>query len=376
MKKEQKNEPLIEELTTKDEMNLVEYPLTLLSRRVPKGVKTIELTDWVTIQGEKKQLKWVLTGSDAYGLPVGGDQDIYMVIMQTWKEQGFKDKIIAIGSIYRMLKKMGLTTNIRSYKRFKQALDRLTGLYITAENAFWDKKGRCYLSKRGFRIFEEYQLLEKYSKTDDTLSLPFGYIRASEFFYQSIKGGYLKDLDFRFYLSLPTPLSKKLYRYLDKKRYLGDTFIMELYKFAKKMGLLIGGSDKYYPSKVKQVLNPALIELKNKGFLKSYAYQPASDGKNTNLVFSFNQLPAKKHSERLTDDPQIEYLTEQILEVCQDRHSLPFYQKIAQLLPESTIHRALSETKMYLRSGEVRKSPGALFTSLVKKYAQDLGVEL
>ncbi|MFH0924474.1 MAG: hypothetical protein V1872_02390, partial [bacterium] len=72
--KNEKLDNLEEDRVSKDEMNLAEYPITFLSRRAPKGVKTIEYTNWVTIEGKKKPLKWIVTGSDKYGLPVGGDQ--------------------------------------------------------------------------------------------------------------------------------------------------------------------------------------------------------------------------------------------------------------------------------------------------------------
>jgi len=374
MTKERKEEKASEEQAAKEELNLVEYPLTLLSRRAPAGAKTIEYTDWVTVGGEKRQLKWTVTGSDKFGLPIGGDQDVYMVIMQTWKENGFKDPVIPIGSIYRMLKKMGSSTHRKDYQRFKQSLDRWTGLYITTENAFWDKEGQRYHAKRGFRVFDDYYLLERFPKTATMEPLPFGYVRASDFIFQSIKKGYLKEVDFRFYFSLPTPLTKRLYRYLDKKKYLTDTFTMELYKFASKIGLLVGGSEKYYPSKIRQILDPALNELKSKGFLKDYSYQKTADGKGQKIVFLFSQLPAKVIPP--TEEDEIELLIEDILAVCKDRHSEPFYKKVSQLLPEQVVRRAISEVKASVLQGEVKTSPGKLFTHLIKKYAKDFGIKL
>ena len=56
----------------------------------------------------------------------------------------------AFGSIYRMLKKMGLPDDKRNYDRFKSAIDRLTTMSIISDNAFWDREGQCYLSRRDF----------------------------------------------------------------------------------------------------------------------------------------------------------------------------------------------------------------------------------
>ena len=43
--------------------------------------------------------------------------------------------------------------------------------------------------EKGFHIFDEYQFIEKYKKNEKTIPIPFGNIRASEFFYQSVKNG-------------------------------------------------------------------------------------------------------------------------------------------------------------------------------------------
>ena len=370
---------LEENRLSKDEMNLAEYPITLLSRRAPKGVKTIEYTDWVTIEGKKKPLRWIVTGSDKYGLPVGGDQDIYVAIMEVWREHGFKDKVIPIGSVYQMIKRMGLPVNRQNYNRFKQALDRLTGIYITAENAFWDREEQCYISKEGFHVFDDYQLLERYKKNDKTVPLPFGYIRASEFFYQSVKKGYLKDIDLKFYLSLPTPLSKRLYRYLDKKRYHNSTFTMELYKFAKKIGLMAGSLDKYYPSQLKQILTPAFNELKEKGFLKGYTYQKTSDGKSEKILFIFSQLPQVVYRET-EEDYQTKALVEDIISFTGAEHSQAWYTKVIKILGPETARRfvylALSLARDADHRREIRTSKDQFFISTLKRLCNECGILL
>jgi len=374
-----KPESSLEDQISKDEMNLAEYPITLLSRRAPKGIKTIEYTDWVTIEGQKKPLKWIVTGSDKFGLPLGGDQDVYIGIMEVWRECGFKDTVIPIGSIYRMLKKMGLPDDKRNYDRFKSAIDRLTTMSIISENAFWDKEGQCYLSRRGFHIFDEYQFIEKYRKNEKTVPIPFGYIRASEFFYQSVKNGYLKDIDLKFYLSLPTPLTKRLYRYLDKKRYRREAFTMQLFKFAKKIGLMAGSLEKYYPSQLKQVLNPAFNDLQDKGFLKNYTYQKTSDGKSEKILFVFNQLPqVAYHTE--DEDHWTKPLIEDILSVTGADHSKAWYTKAIRILgPEgsrSFIYLALSLTRDASHQGGIKTTKDQYFISTLKRICQENGIFL
>lgn len=62
----------------RDELNLAEFPITLLSDRVPKGCKTLVFEDKVFDQqnGELVSRKVTVTGSDAYGLPTAVDDEI------------------------------------------------------------------------------------------------------------------------------------------------------------------------------------------------------------------------------------------------------------------------------------------------------------
>jgi hypothetical protein len=282
----------------REEMNLAEYPITLLSKTAPKGVKTIEHIDWITVGGRAKPVRWLVTGSDKYGLPLGGDQDVYVAVMERWREDGFKSKVIPVGSIYKMLKKMGLSDSQRNYDRVKQALNRLTTMSIVAENAFWDKGGRRYIETQAFHLFDEYKLAEERGKGNKALPLPSegeghdlppGYIIVSEALFRSVKKGYLKDTDLTFYFSLSSALPRRIYRFLDKKKYGNATFAMELFKFATKIGMKTANAQKYYPSNVKQKLNPAFEELKEKEFLQGYDYQKTSDSLNEKIVFAFTK---------------------------------------------------------------------------------------
>lgn len=73
---------------------------------------------------------------------------------------------------------------------------------------------------------------------------------------------------------------------------------------------------------------------------------------------------------------QINGLVEQILDLCQDKKSTRFYIKVASIIPDQTIYRALSEVKDTALTGEVKKSKGAIFTHLIKKYAREQGIAL
>ncbi len=368
---------------TKEEMNIAEYPIALLSRTVPKGLKKIEYTDWITTGGKQRQLRWTVSGSEDYGLPIGGDQDIYVAIMETWREQSFKDREIRIDSIYQMLKKIGLPDNKQNYERFKKALNRLTGIFITTENAFWDKERKRYIDKRGFHLLEGYRYSEEENKEGEVTLTSTVYVKVGEELYRSVANGYLKDTDLNFYFSLSSASAKRIYRYLDKKRYGNTIFSMEMYKFANKIGILAGSSKKYYPSQLKQILTPAFDELKGKEFLKDYQYQRTSDTLNEKVIFIFKETPQTNNSlpnEDGNGDYWISPFMEDIINFTGAEHSKAWYMRTLRILGQERardlVYYALALTKEALSLGEIRTTRDQYFIWSMTRLSRERGISI
>lgn len=70
------------------------------------------------------------------------------------------------------------------------------------------------------------------------------------------------------------------------------------------------------------------------------------------------------------------HLAAEILGQLGDRHSMGFYRRVVQLLPEAAIHAALSEVKDARLTGRLKGSPGAYFTYLVKLAAKERDISL
>jgi len=68
-------------------------------------------------------------------------------------------------------------------------------------------------------------------------------------------------------------------------------------------------------------------------------------------------------------------LAQQMLDELGDRHSMGFYRKVAQTIPEPLIYRALSETKEARHTGQL-ENPGAYFTARIKHLAHEQGLFL
>jgi hypothetical protein len=71
----------------KDEMNLAEFPITLLTDRVPKGQKTIQYQDQIFDDrlGRPVTRKLTVSADEAYGLPTAVDDDVILALIQLTK---------------------------------------------------------------------------------------------------------------------------------------------------------------------------------------------------------------------------------------------------------------------------------------------------
>jgi len=113
----------------------------------------------------------------------------------------------------------------------------------------------------------------------------------------------------------------------------------------------------------------------NKGPLEVSNSDPIDTNVNkTNIINNvksnaiFNKDKKEKRSE------QKEYLAQEMAEKLEDDHSLGFYRKVADLIPESLIFQALSEVKDAYLTGRVKKSKAALFTSVIKSKALEYNI--
>jgi len=66
-----------------------------------------------------------------------------------------------------------------------------------------------------------------------------------------------------------------------------------------------------------------------------------------------------------------EFLASDLSERLEDDHSLGFYRKVVDTIPENLIHQAFSEVKDAFLTGRVRKSKAALFNSIIQKKAEE-----
>jgi hypothetical protein len=274
-------------LTGRDEMNLAEFALGLASDRNTRDVKTIERKQSIiNPDGKRLDQTWTITGSDQHGLPRAGDDDVLLALLKLASDQGLQERIVHF-TRYELMQILNWPTNGRTYKRIESSLDRLAGVRILAKNSFWDNARKSYTSLN-FGLIDDYLIADQPSRVrlDGQIQMPFTHVSFNEKFFQSMQVGNMKRLDMKLYNSLRSAVSKRMYRYLDKRRYRSNVFDVEINNLATvNLGLDLGV--RRYPSQIKQLLDTAHKELQAAGFLNDWSYRWSPDRETWFVQYSF-----------------------------------------------------------------------------------------
>jgi hypothetical protein len=266
---------------SRDEMNLAEFPLTVLSKRADPSVKTLEFSDYVKGKnGDVINRQWIITGADKFGLPTSSDDEVLLGLLKLTADDGVQSRKVHF-TRYELLRVLRWTTEGRSYSRLQNALDRLSGVRIKATNAFYDNETKLH-STRNFGIIDAYEI-------NDGRDTRPSFFTWSEVLFKSFQVGFIKKLDLDFYLDLQSAVSKRLYRYLDKHFWYRSKIQVNLFTLAHEK---IGVSRNYvYASSLRQQLEPALEELKDKGILNDFEF--IGKGKSTEVILIAAHAPKK-----------------------------------------------------------------------------------
>lgn len=330
----------------RDELNLTEFPFALLASRAPRNAPlTLEFRD-----GEKE---WTVTGDPRYGLPTAGDVEVYVVLMELTREQGFPACVQFCR--HDVIRRLRWDPGGQSYDRMLLSLDRLVGVTIRTKNAFWDAKQRSWVRRQAFHILETYDITDSRQARPDEPSLFPSWIRWSPELYENMQAGYIKSLDVNLFLSLQSAISQSLYRYLDAKRYDGKPlYRIGLRKLAFEH---LGLSRSYFPSDIKRKLRTAHDELLEAGFLAGAEYALMKNGEEM-VVYRFAPKAAREtRTTKPIEAPEPPSdLARRLIEQGVSRHSAI---ELAKSVPEEC-ERQLE----YLPKRECRDRAAALVTAI------------
>jgi hypothetical protein len=253
-------------LNGKEEMNLVDFPFATLNHKDSRAY--IECVTWHSdAQKGRYQQKWIVAGNSVLGLPHEIADQAVIALILIWHEQGAQRAFSP--TLYRILKILKLPDTKHYYDLLKKTLLQLDGLRFRSERAFWDNQKRQHVSIQSFGLFDSMRLT--FWIDGDSFGEPEGknYIEWSTPLWNSLKEGYLKAIDLSFYLGLNRPLTRRLYRFLDKQLRYRRTFEIDIFALASRLGM----QSYAFPSKVQEKLKPAIDELMESKFLASAEFR-------------------------------------------------------------------------------------------------------
>ncbi len=265
----------------RDEMNLAEFPISVLADRAPRGTKTL------IFRSGRGRL--TVSGSDAFGLPTAPDADVIVALIQLTKlRTNFTSPKVHF-TRYELLRLLGWKNEGRSYRRLNESLQRWGGVTLHYDNCWWDNRAKKY-GDATLHILESVVVLEgrgRGHEDEKQERLPFSHFTWNKTFLESCQADNLKFLDVDVYFSLEHAASKRLYRFLDKRFWREPEWVFDLAEIAFER---VGLSRNYAGNvaKIREKLQPAIDELETISFLepmsKDRRYQ--KNGKNWEIRLS------------------------------------------------------------------------------------------
>jgi plasmid replication initiation protein len=263
------------------EGNFEEHPYFRVGdRNAGTGIMQFE-NELRTRDGNVMQQSWVVRAAHGRGLPGRYDQDVYVAMMQLIDAKGLPEDGWVSFSVYELVELMGKRHSGREYGQVRESLQRLATTSVESKNAFYHKGRKAYISDT-FSLLTDVKLAEYEGIAGERKDR--NRVHLSQYFVDSYRANYLKHIDAGFYFSLSSPIAKRLYRLVDKKRGGRRGWEVELFSLKSRIPL----SDYRYVSKVKEKLAPAHEELIVKGFLRGVSYRK-NDGGQEYAVYEITE---------------------------------------------------------------------------------------
>ena len=253
------------------EGNFEEHPYFRVGdRNAGTGILKYE-NELRTKDGHVLQQSWTVRAVHGRGLPGRFDQDLYVALLQMIDQKGLPGDGWLSFSLYELVELMGRKHSGRDYMQVRESLQRLATTSIESNNAFYHRGRKEYISDT-FSLLLEVKLSEYEDPSGERADR--NRVLLSQYFVDSYKANYLKNIDARLYWSLSSPIAKRLYRLIDKKRNGRRIWEAEIFSLKDRIPL----SDYRYASKIKEKLAPAHAELIAKDFLEEVSYRKSEDG--------------------------------------------------------------------------------------------------
>ncbi len=250
----------------KDEMNFAEFPIALLTDRVPKGQRSIKFEDQIFDPKRKKKItrRRIIDGSEEYGLPTATDDAVILALIQLTKQYSDFERREVEFTRLELIKLLGWADEGRNFDRLKLSLIRIANVTYNYENAWWDNRQKTWVTKV-FHILDTVEINDSRVSAQQKCLFP-SRIVWNEVVFDSFQASFLRDIDFQLCIQLEHPIALRMYRFLGKRFHVEPDWSFDLKEFAHDhMGL---GKNYEGGTQIARKLRPAIGELEKLDFLQ------------------------------------------------------------------------------------------------------------
>lgn len=342
-----------------------------LEKKIFESGEPYEISS-VTSEDGSVVKKLSIAPNAAYGLLTELDQDISVVIhsqfYEIFKKTGFCPRKLRI-PLSDFPKIMGIRKHGRLYKDIERSAERTSNFEILQDKyvTVKEKGGALKIyDKQSLKLFHFHGIHkeEKQTRSGKKIKKYYLEVELPDWIRNNIENFYTTEFDVKKYFMLKGGRTKRLYRILELIRYEKTKFIP--YEKLQKE-LWIEAKEEFH---IREALKRSFEPLVKSGYLTDFKFDEEK------VMVTFSSVKKREFQAQLTFEEmaQQESLSSMILEKLGDRQSENFYRKVAQKYPEDLIYKCLSLTQEVIETQKIKKSKGAVFTDILKREGEKIGV--
>ena len=216
--------------------------------------------------------RWRVLASPGDRLPGTFDQDVYIEVMRRFHEANEPSDGAITFTLHAFLRSMGRQADGRTYEQLRSSLARLEHTVLQSEQSYFDSSSAS-LTDASFTLLSSVMIERRRSSERDQLAL-FPAVAAAEpgearvvispLVRQNVAARHVVPLNLARYLSLPSPVGRRLYRLIEVARARDMlAWRIGLDRLREQLPLT-----QRYPSHLQRVLQPAHDMLKQNGVIR------------------------------------------------------------------------------------------------------------
>ncbi len=267
----QKERPMqqSENIIIKDEKNLAIIPFANLSKN--NKLSKIEVKITKEEDGLRKSGKIIVETSEGRYLPNSFDEDVLYALFKKCQEQGLVQKVYF--TKFEVLNILGLSYGGKNYERLSKAIENLTLVNIINE-CYYDNKSKKF-GKRIYNIFDDAYISdgknkeEKLGNQENRPKDPDSwFVKISDLLFESMKSGYMKDMNLTLFFSFKKSTTRRLFKILDYFFMAAENFEYDLTSFSRNLM----GSPNITNTKMRAVIKESVNDLLEYNIIKEYRF--------------------------------------------------------------------------------------------------------